>query len=172
MKKEKLLIIIFLLLITLVNAVLYTHLKYTFYGDSALPLVNNNIVANFFVWQSNNYSGLISELSASVSIAIWYALFNIINALAGYKIGLTILFWIPYAIFAVGIFYFVIECMRGYNDRLRYFSGFLAVIISTMQIESYLGQMYLILFWPWILLFSLKLFRRFQKGYMDLRYMQ
>ena len=79
--------IIILIAFDITTTLLYARSSFLFGGDDGLPTSTlNGIHDSLFIWQTNNYSGLINAYSGSAIGLIYSSLFLILQPLGLYAI--------------------------------------------------------------------------------------
>ncbi len=138
---------------------LYTEMRYPFGGDQGLNVLTmRTIYTSFFIWQPNNYSGLINILGSIPS-----DIFNII-ALPIYKASIIWGFILEMVVLSyiglIGMFYLVYELTEKCRKRTRYVGAIAASILFSFHFISHLNTLSVpvVVFLPLVVLFTKRLF--------------
>ncbi len=163
-----LLALVFLVAFTVISSLLYIRFSYPFGGD--LSFTKNtlgNLYDTFFIWQTNNYSGLISQ-GLSNSISVFYSvLFVVFISLGinGIKYSTALDFVILRLSGSLGMFFFVyyISCIR--DIRIKIFSATFSAMIFIAPLGDFGG-----IYTAWVFLpIAVLSFYIFQRSIISLR---
>ena len=157
--------IIILIAFDIITTLLYARSSFLFGGDDGLPIsMLNGIHDAFFIWQTNNYSGLINAYSGSAIGLIYSSLFLILQPLGLYaiKYASVINDLIIRSAGSVGMFFFVYYLI-GERDKISIFSSFVSSILFTGELVYFGIGNFSVFFMPIALLSFLFFIRFFDK---------
>ena len=142
-----------------INFLAYLHLGYAFGGDQGLNSLNPNaFLDSFFVWQPNNYSGLITPVSDPLNIILYAtSAFYIFGLKYGYIISTSIYYWLG----AFGMFLLIYN-LEIKEKRFAFYGGIISAILISFEFSSHLKTLTSpIIFLPYAVLSLLLLIRAF-----------
>ena len=142
-----------------INFAAYLHLGYAFGGDQNLNSPSLNTFLNsFFIWQPNNYSGMITPISTPLGIILYVtSTFYIFGLKYGYIISTSVYYWIG----AFGIFLLIYN-LRIRERRFAFYAGIISAILMSFEFSSHLKTLTSsIIFLPYVALSLLLLIREF-----------
>ena len=157
--------IIILIAFDIITTLLYTRSSFLFGGDNDLPIsMLNGIHGAFFIWQTNNYSGLINAYSSSAIGIIYSSLFLILQPLGLYaiKYASVINDLIIRLAGSLGMFFFVYYLI-GERNKISIFSSFVSSILFTGELVYFGIGNFSVFFMPIVLLSFLFFIRFFDK---------
>ena len=140
-----------------INFSAYLHLGYAFGGDQGLNSPNlNAFLSSFFIWQPNNYSGLITPVSEPLSIILYAtSVFYIFGLKSGYIISTSIYYWLG----AFGMFLLIYN-LDIREKRFAFYGGIISAIFLSFEFSSHLKTLTSpIIFLPYVVLSLLLLIR-------------
>ena len=158
--------IIILIAFDIITTLLYARSSFLFGGDNGFPTISmlNGIHNAFFIWQTNNYSGLINAYSSSAIGIIYSSLFLILQPLGLYaaKYAPVINDLIIRSAGSLGMFFFVYYLI-GERNKISIFSSFVSSILFTGELVYFGIGNFSVFFMPIALLSFLFFIRFFDK---------
>ena len=150
---------IFLIVAIILNFSLYLHFGYAFGGDQSLNKPSLlGVFDSLFIWQPNNYSGLMTSTTGPLGFIL--GLLNlpyILGLKYGYILSTSLYYWIG----AFGIFLLVSE-FKTKSSKNAFYGGLIAAIIASFVFFSHLKTFSApIIFLPYVVIFMLLFVRQF-----------
>ena len=137
------------------------------YVDSGLInyITFSQLFHSFFIWNSLNYTGLITVLGQVLNTLLFAADYAFVKVL-GFIIGTELYFGLSIAIGGIGTFVFVYDVLEKYPEWIKIFSGMFAFVVFSFTLSQPGGPIWSTngIFLPFTVFFVYKLFKNTNRG--------
>ena len=151
--KSVIVVAVALFFLIFANFSLYLHSGYAFGGDQSLSVPSiNAIKSSFFIWNAQNYAGIVTPLGSLLSYVFSFnvLVYSLFGLKLGWIISTSIIFWLG----ALGLFILVQTLTKRFGKNLSYFGGILAALVVTLEISSNFKVLSVVgIFIPYAILF-------------------